>query len=1798
MTGLNYGKDLSDSGAATSRADDAPLAQMLQTRICHLSTHNEAFSTEDVLVNLNAFPPGLLNSSDLLSILPLDSRTVVQDFQDDHPPEALSGDNNASQAPSDRKQSQQTDSSNATRKFNLENARCFIFVLKDLTASQRSRFPKLEISVAPHVAQTFGFRNRSKVSLSLVERQDHVASHAEISFRDQYLTRSDMWRLTTSELCNKAIYKGQRVLHLGTIKATVKNIYVQGHKVRSAYFNGHTKPVFRSESARYVLFIQMSKEMWDFDSDGSGEIMFDKVISGFLPDVFKRWTLMGVRHLVTIVLFTRVEYELSAPIVISPELGFHGVTDDGKLSGERPPYKDFYRVVVNEMASGEWATIMFRLKKEYLRFQRDVSTQTTSLRERAHLNTALSLVQEDAEASVPRITGGPSTAIHGNILEAINLASCHFSNDFLDRDLVRTGISIVVVTPGTAIFEVDRDILRLTTDTVIGNGIGLDIVCLSKMPLHSVPLFKYRDVPEDEISPPGQKYKLDDLNSGHMKLGNHIAHGSYISPSQFTELSLSSGSKDSDPTDGRGWKYAVPNWIDVSFWSAHRDVNSQSQRATIDTNGPPNKARAQSELTLRCKMYELQMMGVAENEMSNISIPYLHENHLHPDPVVVHDDLERLRSRSGTSTPTERKLRKPTPSLILGLSKPENLLIRQDRDGTKWMDSYDSGVFHSHQMQRAREKSDRLKRREAEKKKRSTQSHLDGSQFLGTPYSFRDKSPGALNSRVGSAYFDRQMKGRELETQMHKTPRNDPSSSATPLSSSYRNSDKSRKFSFNIRGFNFSPPAATATTQTESVSGIIRTEPRSLDKNQRKSILSVDSPFGTSAGEGSPRSPTSTGTPPKVSKFMRSSEGTSEPINIVRSTEVTRDVPKGLQSRIYRPSILDILDTTSKDQIESEKLDVLQAASRSKQLGPKVELAVGSVGSSAKSYPHNAMAPWLTILNPLNPKYHDKETETQFKRWQHIYPKPLRLSSIKWKSLCSPAAIPLTTECFPSARQLATEYTESPYTVSPNEDADDLSEDPVAREALLMELISTRLSQGFQIVVGPVVTASMGHIAHNLVTSLDAHRLAADGATIIMSMGNVIHQIVCMEGGDIQVKRMIRKFSAASSLNAPELDLTYRPLIRTRLSDSYQMQTMKFGNLRSEYNWNYADSLIAGYESALDEQLRFWRARFVLIPGTPPAGVRRAANLANEDDDEEVRIEGIRKLSQMIQQRAVRSEDEKFYHQPRRLKKDHNPLGISYQTRNASEVIRSEVQGLSMFGPDESGRRSQVYSDMEIFQQATMNLASVAQEMQGSRGIKMQDRRWHWRLHWNCFIGEEFTTWLLESFQDIETRDGAVELGNELMKRGLFKHVEGRHQFRDGNYFYQLSSEYSAARPESRSGWFGSIRSDKSVPSTPLSDHARDDPSASLEKPAPEKEATKSDTPVVNRAASGKFRLSKMLRYDVDPRKKSSRPETINLHYDLLSNPDSCYHLRLDWMNVTPKLIEDVLVTWTSTVERYGLKLVQVPIAEASAVSATNPFRAPYTIALSLPPPKIQPALLYDTSSLIPHQTPDPLFYHKAILKHHDFVLDLEAAHAFPSDANVLYSWGPPSYRYPQYIHRSGLVLVQIHSNGSFLIVDNQRSNSRPSRAMQDPKAEGVDRRPHVAQMVAFTPAPPPPPTAAAGVTANTQERFSPYASPALRATREGSLPGSTILTGQNWAGVVGASSAEQIKDGLEGFCGDRERLRAFLEGVLGNSRGDDGDGEGKEAEDGLGIQQRLSADADESGIPALGLPAGLRRRS
>lgn len=1590
------------------------------------------------------------------------------------------------------------------------------------------------------------------------------ASHVELTFKDQYLSRADMWRIAVGELADRTVYKGQMMLFMGTVKAQISAVFVEGRNVQSAFFGKDTKPIFRSESARYVLFIQMAEEMWDFDSDDSGEIMFNKVVNGFLPALFKKWADLKVKHLVTVVLFARVEYDTG----LTAELGFQNDYYTGtQTSGDRRPYKDFYRVVVSEMTSGEWTKILYQLKREYNYFRRDISAY--HLKAMSPVPT-LSEEPGSKQTSTGRIKAEASKAMYGNVLEAINMASSLFAHDYIDRDLLRTGISVAVISPGPGVFEVEYETLRRTTEALVGNGIGIDLICVPKIPLHSVPLFRYRNPARSDGLSSKSRANLSYGSTPRLSTPLGTSYQSLtgsLSPNKSSDISrrFESAMGQSDE-----WCYAVPQWLHVSYWTGNA-VDALSFEGIALSVADQSK-QSQDEFAIRCRMYDLQMRSVLET--NEIEAMPLHSDPFFPQSILQNSLAQKGRihdMREMASFPT-LKVHDPLHDYVHGFQKFNPTKHARPGEKSMWqqLQEFDDArakvvvCKRKHRVPRVvRELEDGTKRQ------LNNDSHI-----------------------FGTSVGDRRMSVNNVSVQPSTSViRRKPNDGPHPYSHSRKSSDGTaesskaspmkapkflRQISLGMRGFGIAAPQATvATVQAEHVSavreaGSASPQPPATAKMPSARPIRPSTPQSVSSGGSTPAREISRNAAFGTLGRELRAETPSRPM-FIKSAQPSQDmVPQTVSDSLVatlKPSHF------HRGENPEQKLSNLlrRADITEDDEAQRNRLLAGAVPElPAMLSPNTAMSPWLTVINPSNPDTDKVDMARLYSRWQHVFVRPSEMRVMKWKSLCSPAAVPLTTEYFPTKEQFDREYQRQPYNIDQDED-DDLAEEPRSREEFLRELISLRFSQGFQVVIGPAVAKAFGQKHVKVGDIFSRNREIEDGTSVFMAVGNTIHQLSCVNQTEVEVTIYIRK--PTEPTKQPEhTNPIYKPAIRTLLDPDYSTTEIDIINPKVERNWNYIDSFVAGHYDEMAENMRFWRARYVLIP---TASLKNLSNPQYADNEEEVRLEGIRYLAQQWgRHRYVPPSERRFQPQEPRKKKDPNPLDIIYKTEDPSVVIAAELETLPLLEMLEPGtRRGQLVTDRDQFKKSNFSVAALAEAMQKpveEGGVRLQNRRWHLRLHHNCFIGSDMTSWLLDNFEDLESREEAEALGNSLMvdksrdedEPGLFVHVEKRHQFRDGQYFYQISSDYAKPHPP---GWFNSARRTLvSIPPTPLSENApRESPrQPSLSRPASmhddESSTSTATTPTVPTVVTGRRRrvaLTKVMKYDVDPRKRSYRPERIDLHYDRLHNPENCYHIRIEWMNTTPKLIVDAVEQWSRDMSRFGLRLVEVPIAEVSAISDMNPFRRPFPVYLTVLPPDRQPVTYYDTNSLAPSHQSRKHFYQKAILKKFDFVLDTEAASDFPSTVEVTYSWGKPEFRCTQYIHRSGTVLAQITDEGHFLLLGNRLYTNRAAMAARERELRHEqqavhDRRQPPIGGGAFTPH-----GLMSTPTSSPMIRPTSFASPVVRPTSTPvTLEAPTSAPPSRTSGIVPATVGEkswQVKDDLEAFCGDRSALEVFYREVL-----------------------------------------------
>jgi hypothetical protein len=188
--------------------------------------------------------------------------------------------------------------------------------------------------------------------------------------------------------------------------------------------------------------------MWDYacpysvgttmTEEDISELVFDKFVR-FMHKLFKKWKELEVTHCLTVVFFCRTFISNSFGKGVSREGIFKDIY--GRF------YEDHYKTVVDNETPSDWDTLIARVKREFVSFPLDMGWNMSGEEQRR-----------------------PSTAMQGNLLEAINVTLNLLQFHYFDRDLHRTGNSIVVVSPECGVFEVDKTLAGVTYQRMLDNG--------------------------------------------------------------------------------------------------------------------------------------------------------------------------------------------------------------------------------------------------------------------------------------------------------------------------------------------------------------------------------------------------------------------------------------------------------------------------------------------------------------------------------------------------------------------------------------------------------------------------------------------------------------------------------------------------------------------------------------------------------------------------------------------------------------------------------------------------------------------------------------------------------------------------------------------------------------------------------------------------------------------------------------------------------------------------------------------------------------------------------------------------------------------------------------------------------------------------------------------------------------------------------------------------------------------------------------------------------------------------------
>uniref|UniRef100_A0A8C5BDW1 DEP domain-containing protein n=1 Tax=Gadus morhua TaxID=8049 RepID=A0A8C5BDW1_GADMO len=454
---------------------------------------------------------------------------------------------------------------------------------------------------------------------------------------------------------------------------------------------------------------------------------------------------------------------------------------------------------------------------------------------------------------------------------------------------------------------------------------------------------------------------------------------------------------------------------------------------------------------------------------------------------------------------------------------------------------------------------------------------------------------------------------------------------------------------------------------------------------------------------------------------------------------------------------------------------------------------------------------------------------------------------VDWKSLTTPACLPLTTDYFPERPALQNDYTQGCYDLLPPSDLERREDEGPVMSApqVFEEFICQRLMQGYQIIVQSHAKKTQATMATPLGSSplysrgLVSLRAAEEEETLYwLSMGRTFHK-VCLKDKIITVTRYLPKYPYESA----QIQYSYS-LCPPHCEASFRSCWVEFCHERLEqYKWNYLDQYIcsAGSEDfSLIDSLKFWRTRFLLLPA---GGARRVADGDGHWDvygegvgggaGDWVMLDGFIRFLEGLNRIRRRHRSDRIIRKSTTMKGHQGAAPPHYQPEPAAppagkkgtsaltalmdaafilDFIRSPRSSylyqfvllcivlcvvLSVYcvcssGPSGPGGFSLSSSStlMDILEALTHPTTGV-QLLPEQKGLPR-----------SCFISAEVTHWLVNNVEGVATHIMAVEIMQKMLEDGLIAHASGdaMRTFIYGSYFYCVVEKDGPSQPPAAPG--------------------------------------------------------------------------------------------------------------------------------------------------------------------------------------------------------------------------------------------------------------------------------------------------------------------------------------------------------------------------------------------------------------
>jgi hypothetical protein len=1133
------------------------------------------------------------------------------------------------------------------------------------------------------VAGQFGLDPFYPVMVQKVDPRDVTVDFMELTFKDQFVSRADIWRVKVA-MFGKCVYVGKNVAALG-VRSQVEALLSANRNVMCGAVGADTKMIVRSRSSRLIWLVQMSTEMWEFAPDG--ELYYEKMLNRLLKVLISKWSESSVSHSVTIIAFSRSYYDknqfpddydpTSEPFRDPTRQGFGpGCSFADSALGYGPTvhvdpvagryYEDFYKVVVMNYTGPDWGHLLKMLKQEFVQYPgihrwrnpeefiraeydlEQVATQTTESTMptlTAPSSRQIFDMPNNAKATPKTYVkwrslpyGLPSRAIDGNILEAINVTLNILDKHYMDRDLNRTGQNIVMLTAGSSVFRVKEHLVDVTKQRMMDNGVGIDMISLATPPLHAVPLFICQSRWQASRAETGEvSTRASTVDAMMRSPSSVILQPSPNEVGQMRRSDNDSGTKEFQPTTF----YIVPHWVNISFLEFDCQCSASVLASTQHASSQTKKEVPNGSFACKCQVrLNTKFTPLPPFRMFDVTAP----TRKSAFPIALSNMMKGCKSedeedshQDADDSPQRRlSFSSDTPSINFGdehwrLSKSPDFVVnpspRLDSLATAG-----TSISISLMTREALEEYDADVFTPAAWKGSASATTVDGEGVSSPPFdddidftsqSLTGDMLSIINSKTSSRWksvSSHAAVGSSNLVQSILSPRNAMPQSRVSTFVDRQASEVGRLrrdiSAQSLAASNFHSSSASSTVHTKtglSRSSTLKTSPlfappvlsaRRMPLNPTEKDRSITTTLTGAVSEPI----TSDGTDCATTR-PATSEESSPPSRRQLSRSIRSPPVSASAMTTFLPSPVELSGSFQKSFLTGNGMHPGIRRSESDQTNVK---------SVTGSYPPNNPDPSSSVspqtsLHGVNPFRYSSGTlectaariTSDRRRWIHLFPtmsnatKQTHLGP-NWKSLTSPAILPLTTDYQPSPKELYTSYHESFYTLTLPSTDGALFPKYKNHDELLIEMICQRLASDFQLVAqeaGADVDITRNRVllgSANRGPSGESRDTSSNQTIYNLSMGHRIHQIIYdAELQAIEVKRFVDRASQGEH-NEP---VVYKYSLWVDRTESFHPLQQNFYQYpMPEDNWNSLDHLLCGYLDDMSDVIKCRRIRFVVLP--------------------------------------------------------------------------------------------------------------------------------------------------------------------------------------------------------------------------------------------------------------------------------------------------------------------------------------------------------------------------------------------------------------------------------------------------------------------------------------------------------------------------------------------------------------------------------------------------------------------------